>query len=138
MKAEAEANLDAYIAWCLRERPAVAARKARLNFGLGSGVILGGEVSRVDVDLGSGGYRAVLLGDAPPAWRRELRMPRIQRAIGRGFNRDEREVQAGFQRVDGSNLELVSFGTAELDAAEQAARELARTIAREWLAQGGP
>jgi hypothetical protein len=137
MKAEAEANLDAYIGWCLREIPAVAARKARLNFDLGSGVILGGEVSRVDVDIASGGYRAVLLGDAPAGWQRELRVPLIQRAIGRGFNRDERDVRVGFQRLDGSNLEVVRFATAELDAAERLARELARVIAREWLAQGG-
>lgn len=138
MKAEAEANLDAYIAWCMRESPAVAARKARLNFDLGSGVILGGDVSRVDADIVSGGYRAVLLGDAPAGWQRELRMPLIQRAIGRGFNRDELDVRVGFQRLDGSNLQVVSFATVDLDAAEQAARELAGAIAREWLAQGGP
>jgi hypothetical protein len=137
MKADAEANLEAYIAWCNTERPAVAARKSRLSFNLGHEIILGGEVSRIDADIATGGYRAILLGDAPAAWEHELRMPLIQRAIARAFHRDEREVRVGFQELDASGLTVRGFSEAEMDEGERTARELAGSVAALLLSHGG-
>lgn len=105
---------------------------------MGSGIILGGEVSRVDVDVTSGGYRAVQLGTPRAGWRSELRMPLIQPGIADRYQREAAEVRVGFQHLDGSNLSLVSFSEAELQAAERGAREVAQRVAAELARQGGP
>jgi hypothetical protein len=129
-KLSAEYQLDAYIDWAEREGLIVADRKVRLGYDLGSGVLLGGEVSRVDVDL-AGGYRGVLLGACDPNWRTELRTPLLQRAVARHFDRDEAEVTVGVQALDGSDLQTVQFSHAEIDAAEAGARSLAARLAQE-------
>lgn len=128
-KLSAEGELNSYVAWAEREGVIVADRKVRLNYDLESGIYLGGEVPRVDVDLVGGGYRAVLLGYDAPAWRSELRTPLLQRAIASHFQRDESEVVVGVQALDGSGLEVVRFTTAEINAAEASAKTLASQIA---------
>lgn len=138
LKARAEADLEAYIRWFHREVPATAAHRVRLRFDLGEGVTLGGEVSRVDVTIAAGGYRAILLGTPADGLRFELRWPVMQRAIARMFDRQEEEVHVGVQALDGSGLLTATFGSAELDAAEGRARRVASALAREWLLQGGP
>ncbi len=130
-KLGAEAQLDAYIDWAERDGVIVADRKVRLEFDLGSGVLLGGEVSRVDVDI-TGGYSAVLLGTPAHAWRTELRMPLLQRAVARHFDRNEAEVAVGVQDLDGSGLQTVQFSRAEINAAEATVRLLAGQLASEW------
>lgn len=130
-KLGAEYQLDAYIEWAEREGLIVADRKVRLEFDLGSGILLGGEVSRVDIDL-AGGYRAVLLGAPDPDWRTELRTPLLQRAVARHFDRDEAEVTVGVQDLDGSSLQAVQFSRVEIDAAEVGARSVAIRLTMEW------
>ena len=133
-KLSAEYQLDAYIDWAEREGLIVADRKVRLGFDLGSGLLLGGEVSRVDVDL-QGGYRAVLLGACDPDWRDELRTPLLQRAVARHFAREEGEVSIGVQELDGGDLQTVRYSEAEIDAAEARARIVAAQLAREFERQ---
>lgn len=133
-KLSAEYQLDSYIEWAEREALIVADRKVRLEFDLGSEVLLGGEVSRVDVVL-AGGYRAVLLGSFDEGWRDELRTPLLQRAVARHFARNEGEVSVGVQALDGSDLQAVQYTESEIDAAEVQARALAAQLAREFERQ---
>ena len=136
-KAAAEQEFDSYLRWYRLQQPIVASHRVRLEFSLGSGIILGGEVSRVDVDVSSGGYRAVQLGTPRSGWRSELRMPLIQLGIADKYQRGAAEVRVGFQQLDGSNLSLVSFSESELRAAERSARGVAQRVAAEWLRQAG-
>jgi hypothetical protein len=133
-KLGAEYELDAYIEWAERSGLIVADRKVRLGYDLSSGISLGGEVSRVDVDL-NGGYRAVLLGTCDPGWRAELRMPLLQRAIADHFSRDEAEISVGVQELDGTGLQTVQYATDQVDEAEERARTVAAQLAREWTRQ---
>ena len=64
-------------------------------------------------------------------------MPLIQLGIADRYKRGAAEVRVGFQHLDGSNLFLVSFSGADLQAAEQSARDVARRVAAEWARQGG-
>jgi hypothetical protein len=134
-KLSAEYELDSYIAWAERQGLIVADRKVRIGYDLGSGVLLGGEVSRVDVDVVGGGYRAILLGTHDPDWGTELRTPLLQRAVAQHFDRDETEVAVGVQSLNGSGLEALRFTMKEIDAAEVQARALATQLATEWARQ---
>ena len=122
-------------AWAEHEGLIVADRKVRLAYDLGSGVLLTGEVSRVDVDLVGGGYRAILLGAADQDWRDELRTPLLQRAVAKHFDRHESEVAIGVQALDATGLETAHFGTTDIDDAEAAARALATHLVAEWERQ---
>ena len=133
----ATANLESYIEWCNHESPAVSNWKFRLTFNLGHNFELGGEVSRIDVVIESGGYKGVLLGDRPPGWRHQLRFPLIQRALADQLQRRESEISVGFQNIDGTQLELISFPRLMLDEAEDRARQLAKTLSNEWRRQKG-
>lgn len=133
----AMANLESYIEWCIRESPVVSNWKFRLTLNLGHNFELGGEVSRIDVDIESGGYKGVLLGDRPTDWRRQLRFPLIQRSLADQLQRPESEIFVGFQNIDGTQLESISFPRLMLDEAENTARELATTLSKEWRRQKG-
>jgi hypothetical protein len=109
----------------------------RLNFNLGHNFELGGEVSRIDVDIDSDGYNGVLLGERPTDWRLQLRFPLIQRALANQLQRPESEISVGFQSIDGAQLELLSFPRMILDEAEGRARQLAITLSNEWRRQKG-
>ena len=126
-------QLESYVDWCMQERPIVLARKLRIELFLGPRAVLCGEVSRVDLDRSSGGYRAILLGDAQTGWRDELRMPLLQRAAAQKMQRDEDEFRVGVQRLDGSGLVVLRFDENERDEAARAARLL---VARGLRAMG--
>jgi hypothetical protein len=133
----ATANLESYIEWCIRESPVVSNWKLRLTFNLGRNFELGGEVSRIDVDIESGGYKGVLLGNPPVDWRRQLRFPLIQRALAAKLQRPELEISVGFQNIDGTQLEFISFPRVVLDEAEDRARRLTSILSNEWRRQKG-
>jgi hypothetical protein len=133
----AMANLDSYIEWCVRHSPVVSGWRLRLDYDLGNNFELGGEISRIDVDIGSEGYRGVLLGNRPTDWRRQLRVPLIQRALAAELQRPESEISVGFQNIDGTQLELISFPRLVLDEAENRARRLALALSNEWRRQKG-
>jgi hypothetical protein len=133
----AMANLDSYIEWCVRHSPVVSGWKLRLDYDLGNNFALGGEISRIDVDIGSGGYRGVLLGNRPTDWRRQLRVPLIQRALAAKLQRPESEISVGFQNIDGTQLELISFPRVVLNEAEDRTRRLTSILSNEWRRQKG-
>lgn len=116
-------RLESYVDWCEKTEVVVADYRVRLNLPLGRNVQLGGEVSRIDVD--GERYRAVLLGRIPRDWRTETRMPLIQLGVAARLQRDYRDVEVGFQRVDGERLSTVSFDNRRISRA----REVGATIA---------
>jgi hypothetical protein len=129
--------LNIYIGWYERASPVVVGSKLILDYDLGSGWRLGGEISRADLDPRTGRYNCVILGKAPLNWRQQIRMPLIQRALAHKVVRPETDVSVGFQNLDGTSIELVSFPLRKLDEAEEAARELIRDVAQEWRRQSG-
>jgi hypothetical protein len=126
-----EDNLQSYIYWCQNEGVIVADCKVRIGLPLISAVVLCGEISRVDVEVQSGGYRAVLLGSFSDLWKRELRMPLIQRAVGQLFRRRERDISVGVQSLDGSGLFLHKYSRVAIDEAVRRATEVARRVENE-------
>ena len=124
-------RFDAYVYWFNNSGVIVADHRARLNFDLGSGLILGGTVSRLDVT--SDGYRAILLTKIRPGWQEELRMRLIQRAMARKYGRPEAEVAVGYQELDASNIETALYSKEELDEAEVKSRGLALGVMVEAL-----
>lgn len=130
-KLDAEGKLDDYMAWCVQENVIVTNWRERISLDLGNGISLGGEVSRIDLDLNTGGYRAVLLGNSCETWQGELRMPLIQRAVAYLLQRSETEVSLGVQNLNGSELLTTTFNTTEIDTAENTARALAVKVADE-------
>jgi hypothetical protein len=119
----------AYVDWCRDTRVTVAACRLRLNFDLGSDLILGGLVSRVDVT--ERGYRGVLLAKPGPTWRLGFRMALIQVALARRLERPESECSVGFQDLDGENLDVRDHPEDRRRSAEQMARALASRISEE-------
>jgi hypothetical protein len=96
---------------------------------------LGGEISRIDLDLDSEGYRGILLGNRPSGWKQQSRFPLIQRALSSRLQRSEQQISIGFQNIDGSQLETITYPHRRLDEAEEEAQELAKILSSEWSHQ---
>jgi len=127
--AQARLQLEAYIEWVENSAVIVADHRVRLNLALDTDVVLGGEVSRVD--LAPKGYRAVLLMErASSRWDQESRMPLIQLAIADRYQRSPEEVMVAVQRLDGTSLNEAAFDAHTRDAAFAAAAAIARQVQR--------
>jgi len=131
------ASLNSYIGWYELSSPVVVGHKLVLDYDLGSGWRLGGEISRADLDPRAGRYNCIILGKAPLNWHEQVRMPLIQRALSDKLERPETDISVGFQNLDGTSIELVSYPLKRLDEAEEATRKLIRDVAQEWRRQGG-
>jgi hypothetical protein len=131
---EIELAFESYVTWCDTENVAVADSRVlvRLDFGY---ISLVGEVSRVDVTQDS--YRAVLLGPFQPNWRKQLRMPLLQRAISEKFSRPINEVSVGVQHLDGSHLQVRSYAKASLARSEMLFKKLSHKLQRYAPKQSG-
>jgi hypothetical protein len=124
---EIELAFESYIHWCETENVAVADSRVLVRLDAGY-LSLVGEVSRVDVMPDS--YRAVLLGPFQPNWRKQLRMPLLQRAIGEKFSRPISEVSVGVQQLDGSDLQVQSYSRAKLAKSEMDFKKLSHKLLR--------
>lgn len=124
-------RFDLYLHWFEGSGLIVADHRSTLSFDLGSELILGGTVSRLDIT--SDGYRAILLASRTPGWQQEIRMPLIQRAMAVKYGRPEDELSVGYQGLDGTDLEVLIYSQADLDQAESVARQLAETVSTELL-----
>jgi hypothetical protein len=127
----ATATLDSYIDWAEQNDPVVADVMIRVELNLGSELLLGGEVSRVDVNR-RGGYSAILLDPPPEGWREQLRMPLLQSALARRYRRDERDIAVGFQDPDGGRPIVATYSARDLLNAAEEARTLAARVAAVW------
>jgi len=130
---DALARFDSYVHWAVDTGTLVADLRVGIGLDLGSDVILGGQIARVDIT--ANGYQGVLLGRFNRPWQHELRLPLIQRALANKYDRVESAFVIARQELDGTNLETLQFSTAEIDAAEQTARNLASIIRAEVAAQ---
>lgn len=110
-------------------------QRFRMRYELGPGLILGGNVGRID--LIPQGYRAVLLETVSSNWDQALRMPLIQRGVADAYGRPEEEFWVAAQDLNGSNLQLYKYSTEEIDAAVLAARDLAGRVLIEVANQQG-
>jgi len=122
-------DLRRYARWVRSSGVVVADVMARIDLNLGSGITLGGEISRVDIEPG-GGYAAILLGKAAPDWSTEFRMPLIQLGVSNRYGRDIRDIRVGVQELDGTGRRVVRFDDAAIAAAYQEAQNLAATLRR--------
>jgi hypothetical protein len=127
--AQARLQLQAYIDWAEHSGVIVADHRVRLNLALESDVVLGGEVSRID--LQPNGYRAVLLmARAPARWQQESRMPLIQLAVADKYQRFPNDVSVAVQLLDGTALMEATFAANARDAAKTSAIAVARQVRR--------
>jgi hypothetical protein len=127
--ANARLQLESYIEWTVRSSVIVADHRIRLNLPLEADIVLGGEISRIDITRR--GYRAVLLGHRFLArWKQESRMPLIQLAVADRYQRSADEVRVAVQLLDGSALDETSFNSADRNEALTAATSLATRIVR--------
>jgi hypothetical protein len=121
--------LNAYINWFQNEGLTIAGSRVLLNFSLGQELTLGGIIPRIDVI--SQGYRAILLDEIPLQWKKELRMPLIQRGLARAYSRPEDEFLVGIQELDASDLAVTSYSKTDINHAEQIMQRLAEEVANE-------
>jgi len=119
-------KLESYLTWVKSSSVRVADSKVRLSLESGF-VTLVGEISRLDVTERS--YRAVLLVTRIPyGWQEQLRMPLIQSAVSNQFGRPLEEVEVGMQRLDGSDLQTVSFSETMVANAKRRLTKLSKEL----------
>lgn len=123
-----EEKIRTYFAWCETSRPVVVSHGIKIRLPLTGDVFLAGEVSRVDIDLESGGYRAVLLTDKELSVEQELRMPLLQMALANRFQRVISDISVGRQHVDASDVVVKSFSERRVKSAFREAKRLAEQI----------
>jgi hypothetical protein len=124
---ESEDDLAAYIHALAKSNSIFIERNPKVFLPLGNGVILGGLISKIDLNPTDGSYQAILLGPFSATWKDELRMPLIQRAIANKMKRDESDVQVGVQAL-GDALMLASYSAHEIDEAFDEATELTTSV----------
>jgi hypothetical protein len=127
-KQETHDRLDNYILWHKSSGVVVAHTRIRLAHPLGNDVLLGGEITRLDVDPSAGRYAAILLTNPPTFDQDELRWPLIQLAIARQFARDVRLISVGVQDLSGGQIGRRSFSAKALAAAAGEAEGLSSEI----------
>lgn len=133
--AQARLQLQAYIEWAEHSGVVVADHRVRLNLTLEVDVMLGGEVSRIDLE--PSGYRAVLLMARVPArWQQETRMPLIQLAVADKYQRSPNDVSVGVQLLDGTALTVANFEADARNAALESAVAIARQVRRATTRRG--
>jgi hypothetical protein len=128
---EVTATLDSYVDWVEQHDPLVADVMIRVELNLGSGLVLGGEVSRVDINR-RGGYSAILLDAPPTGWRDQLRTPLLQSALARRYRRDEADIAVGFQDPRGGRPIVATYSARDLSKATEEARTIAARVAAVW------
>jgi hypothetical protein len=128
----AEDQLLAYITWHENSRVIAVDSQVRISMVLGTEVVMGGEISRVDILPSTQRYRVVLFGDFAVTWKSELRMPLLQAAAALRYERPIPELSVAVQRLDGSGLEEAAYSNREINSARDEARTLARRIRRSF------
>jgi len=106
--------------------------KLRLNYEIDPGIMLGGEVPRIDFNAGPAIYNGILLGPSDADWASKPSMPVLQYAIAARIQRDPTEVAVGVQGLDGSGLRVVQYNPAQIRSALSTVRRVAVT-ARDLL-----
>jgi hypothetical protein len=113
-----------YCNWSKTDGTIFIERNPKIELPLGSGVILGGQLSRIDMDPQNGKYRGILLADYSADWRQELRMPLIQKAIAERLKRDETDIMVGVQHSSGTMLQTHFYSSSDIKTAYSEASAL--------------
>jgi len=121
---EAENELASYCNWNKTDSAIMIERRPNIALKLSNEIILGGQVSRIDMDPENGKCRGILLSNFADNWRHELRMPLIQKAIAVRLQRDETDVMVGVQHVSGTSLQTHFYSSSEIAAAYSEASHL--------------
>jgi hypothetical protein len=124
----AEDNLRSYIRWFTAASPIVVTTKLRISLDIGNGWFLGGEISRIDIDIRSGFYTAVLLDSNTDDWRSEVRMPLLQLATANKLQRLVTDVAIGVQNLDGTGLKTCSFTKRQINATMRNVKRLSERL----------
>ncbi len=130
--AQCKGVLTSYMDWAEGEGVIVADCKVRLNLLLENDLILGGEISRVDINPDDDSYRAVILGERPAGWRKELRFPLIQHEIASKYARPVSRVRIGFQNLDGSDLAVAQFTKEQIETSLEEASSISKAVHEEF------
>jgi hypothetical protein len=129
---EAEGRVTEYVAWLATAQPVVVKVKLNVRFGLMPDMYLAGELPRIDIDLSTGGYNAMLIQETDNAWQTELRLPLLQLAVASRLERDPSDVAIGLHLMDDwSDIQVVRFSDVELQTALTEAQTLCSTALRE-------
>lgn len=122
-------TLDNYVVALDKSDWLVADTKLRLSLELGHGVVMSGEMSRIDVNPKSGQYQAVLLAESIDGnWKSELRWPLVQLAVSQKYSREIEEIAVGMQTLDGSVIDTRRFSKSKTTECMAEAADLADTI----------
>ena len=122
-------TLDNYVVALGKSDWLVADTKLRLSLELGSGVVMSGEMSRIDVSPKSGQYQAVLLSASIDGnWTSELRWPLVQLAVSQKYSREIEDVAVGIQSLDGSVIDTRCFSKGRINKCMTEAADLADAI----------
>jgi hypothetical protein len=124
---EVTENLRSYIAWFKASKTIVISSDFVLSDKSKEFLTLGGKVSRFD-SLLEGGYRAVLFGIPNNRWEKELRFPLIQQLVSEMFARPVQEIEVGYQRLNGKDLQTIAFNPKEIDKAYSQFRTLSQLV----------
>lgn len=115
---DAERRVTEYVAWLTTAQPVVVRVKLNVRFGLMPDIYLAGELPRIDLDLSTGGYNAMLIQETENDWRKELRLPLLQLAVASRLERDPADIAIGLQLMDDwSNPQIVRFSDSERQSA---------------------
>jgi hypothetical protein len=102
----------------------VLQKNARLEEAIEPDAYLVGEIARIDLVPGSGGYAIWLLGQTRYDWRSELRMPLLQEWLASRLGASPSDVMVGFYFFDTGTYESQSYGSSERTAAQEELRQL--------------
>jgi len=130
-------TLASYLHWAERYPNVFASWRIHLNLVLHSDILLGGEISRVDINTADDQYLAIILGPKPGDWESQLRIPLIQYAIANQFHRPLNNVQVGYQGIDGSDLRTIQFDEGDVQDALEEGKKIGAVVKGEVIKQRG-
>lgn len=107
-RAAAEEQLNSYINWVNASAPIVIAHQSRIVVELASGLFSSGQIHRVDLDLVSGGYRAVMLG-VDMSQSDDPRTAVLQEGYAMASGRSPDLIVATRQNLDGSGFTAIAL-----------------------------
>ncbi len=120
--------LDNYISSFDALNHTVITTKYRLNATIFQNLILGGEISRIDLELYAPKYYAYIFTHSDDDWKYQLRMPIIQYALSKEFNCSTKDINIGICDFSTFDHKSKSYAKSEINNAKNELLELYREI----------
>jgi len=134
---ECSETLESYLQWAEAYPNVFASWRIHLKLILHRDILLGGEISRVDIDIKVDQYMAIILGPKPMDWKDQLRIPLIQYAIASQFHRPVDQVRVGYQDINGSDLQTTQCDETDIREALKEGRKIGIAVHGEVTRQMG-